>query len=551
MVSLSDITGKLVKLAAGEEERPVINAGLELIDYVRRNPNEISNVDVDAIFKALRSDKKFEAIKPLANGLIASGREDFIIKHYLGQALIDTGTPTAAIDGLKNLAESVPEGTTEWGEAIGLVGRAAKQVFADSAVKDSPIAKRALSEAIKAYGEVYQKDTNQYWHGINLTALLKRAEKEGVTIAGAPAANDIAGSIVSLIKEMDDPDHWAWATLAEAQMALGNREDAEDALKHYVESPGVDAFALASTARQFKEIWQLNEDEWGATMIAGLKAKSLFSDSGEVDVTPEDMLQSVSPNEEHFEKVFADAVPKSLAWITEFTQRAHSVGLVSKKLGDGIGTCFVVRGGDFHNGFGDELMVLTNDHVVSAHPEEYTKADPIAPDKAEITFEASGKEHSVTELIWSSGAGNHDATLLRVSPPIEVPALPIGTSLPLPDAADPERIYIIGHPGGRKLSLSMQNNELLNHNGPVPVPPVQTPTPKKLHYFTPTQRGHSGSPAMNSDLDVIGLHHAGSKTMPKLDGSGEKYQANEAIWIRSIQHASHADLTTGKKRWSS
>jgi V8-like Glu-specific endopeptidase len=101
------------------------------------------------------------------------------------------------------------------------------------------------------------------------------------------------------------------------------------------------------------------------------------------------------------------------------------------------------------------------------------------------------------------------------------------------------RVYIIGHPGGRDLAFSFQDNELLDHEGP-PAGRPQIPDVWRLHYRAPTEGGSSGSPVFNGRLwEVIALHHKGGKMgMPKLNGKDGTYAANEGLSIRSIAAAS-------------
>ena len=51
----------------------------------------------------------------------------------------------------------------------------------------------------------------------------------------------------------------------------------------------------------------------------------------------------------------------------------------------------------------------------------------------------------------------------------------------------PSRLYVIGHPGGRDLELSLHDNHLLGCND------------RLLHYRTPTEAGSSGSPVFEAD----------------------------------------------------
>ena len=183
----------------------------------------------------------------------------------------------------------------------------------------------------------------------------------------------------------------------------------------------------------------------------------------------------------------------------------------------------------------DELLVLTNFHVVNQHG-----ASPgIRPEEADVVFEAAdpNRRYQVERIVWTSEDSRHDASVLRLQVAVEgIQPLPIAAALPVLE--DSARVYIIGHPGGRDLAFSFQDNELLDHEGPTKGKP-QIPGVCRVHYRAPTEGGSSGSPVFNSRLwEVIALHHKGGQIgMPKLNGEAGSYGANEGIAIGSIRTA--------------
>ena len=209
--------------------------------------------------------------------------------------------------------------------------------------------------------------------------------------------------------------------------------------------------------------------------------------------------------------------------------RASAVAQVEDSNGDAVGTALVVRGGDLKPELGDELLLLTNAHVISTDP-QVSRA--LRPEKAVVKFElweqGQSPEFKVKE-VWSSPPEKLDATLVRPTPAIQdmVP-MPITNVLPLADGQ--QRAYIIGHPQGRKLSFSIHDNYLLDYDD------------RLLHYRSPTEPGNSGSPVFNEDWDLIGLHHRGLRKMPRLNGKDGTYPANEGIWVQAIIN----DITNAK-----
>jgi hypothetical protein len=123
-----------------------------------------------------------------------------------------------------------------------------------------------------------------------------------------------------------------------------------------------------------------------------------------------------------------------------------------------------------------------------------------------------------------------DATLLRLDRPVESPPeiFPIAKRLPAKDGQ--QKVYVIGHPLGGGLSISLTDNALLGYDD------------RLLHYRAPTEGGSSGSPVFNNQWKLIGLHHAGGHGLQRLDGQPGTYDANEGIQMPRIIEAVRAAI---------
>ena len=130
---------------------------------------------------------------------------------------------------------------------------------------------------------------------------------------------------------------------------------------------------------------------------------------------------------------------------------------------------------------------------------------------------------SVGEIVCSSPRGKLDATFVTLKGEPRPKALALSERA-MKMADPPPRMYIIGHPDGRDLELSLQDNNLLACDD------------RRLHYRTPTEPGSSGSPVFEpKGWRVVALHHKGSNTLARIDGEPGTYQANEGISIAAIQ----------------
>lgn len=500
----------------------------ELIRRVRGSQDLLPVESARKVLKALREQRYLNLVDRLADTLIQTGISDTHVRRDYVQALIDQGSRTAAIAMLRGLLDDAAEDDPMKDEARGLLGRAYKQLYIDAGVPQLERNGRLLQKSLDHYRSACdEKVETPLWHAVNVVALLKRAKKDQVEIQGSwPSPDGVAISLVNAVEQMPDgPRVFDIATALEASVALGKVKDASRWAKRYVDS-GARAFQLGSTLRQMEEVWGLDTtSEMGAAVLPLLRDGLLRRTKGFFTVSATEVRQPAAA----LEKVLGTDFFQSIGWYRNGLARAQAVARIGRDVSRGDGTGFLVRGRDLHAPLGDELFLLTNAHVISTVP-EHRPAVPRFAD-ARVTFEAAGsngdpgREYRIAEVLAVSGPAEYDFALLRLNPAFSAapPVAPyeLATDLPVNDGK--ERVYIIGHPGGGTLSFSMQDNLLLDYDS------------RLLHYRAPTQGGSSGSPVFDGQWRLIGLHHAGSMAINRLNNKGGTYAANEGISIFAIQ----------------
>jgi Trypsin-like peptidase domain/MAP3K TRAFs-binding domain len=507
----------------------------EAADEVCRNiidrlPGETSSFPAHtarALLQALRRKCRFAAMALLAEAFLESGLRTAQIRRQYGQALIDQGMLSGAEPYLRELIQDPETSVTEQAEAHGLMARIYKQRYVNEAGKASPErALRNLQRSFDEYQSCYNADPKaNTWHGINMVALLARAERDQIALKGTTDYRALARTILAALDQKEEEATeglyaWDLATQMEAYVALGQFDRATRTANQYVAAIGADAFEISSTLRQLIEVWQVNnEDPPGYNLLPILCAAKLSKEGGGLTMPVQEARQDL-------EKVFGSDGSQSLKWYQEGLSRAKSVCRIEMADGKGIGTGWLVRSTDFFPNQPPRSLVLTNAHVVST-----TYASAIKPPGAWANFQMIEKRVQLKSIVWSSPVEELDATFLDFAEDLVCEPMPLWPS-PMEIADPAPRMFIIGHPGGRDLEFSLNDNRLVACNS------------QKLHYRTPTEGGSSGSPVFDPlGWEVVGLHHAGRSKMPKLNGpAGEFYEANEGIAILAIQQKTRSLL---------
>lgn len=532
-----------------------INADRLVKRLYTRPDNELIDEAIKAL-DDLRKAREFEWLGALAEAISRHRPRHAKVRRLLAQSLIDRGLSTIAIDVIATALAGPAEGDNaahERDELVGLLGRANKQVFVDSPDTTTTLAADTVARSVNAYREAYERDpANNYWHGVNLCAVLHAARRRG--IRPLPDIDDIAVASAlqkTLLEHAQPEDPWWSASLAETKIALGDWSAALDAIKGYVNHEQITPFNLASTLRQFRDVWEVQKDsEIGAGIVQLLEAK-LLALGGSLGSQPYPIV-SLKPSE--VRQALANEIPPdlearlgdvggvSIRWYRTGLERAASVASVRLKLGKRRGTGFAVRAGDFGVAPEDAVLVLTNFHVINS---QGAFGAPTLS-QIEVEFEAAGAAGAalpaipVRKLLAESPVeGGLDYALLWLEG-IPAAVRPVPLARELPPLTPSALVYIIGHPLGEELHISLQDNALLDHEGPPGgSPPVVAR--RRVHYRAPTEPGSSGSPVFNDSWDTIALHHAGRRYdppnepgWPMLNGKTGSYAANEGYWIGSV-----------------
>ena len=492
------------------------------------------------LVEQLRDERDYPLMVRLAEAINRRDPKDARNRRLYAQCLIETGNATVAVALLEPLARRLSRDDPEHAEVLGLLGRAHKQIFCDMEDKSGRLGRQALRAAIAAYRQPFERDPQRHtWHGVNLLALLSRAARLGLRAAPDLRAGEVAAHLLRVLETIPEAQRDAWylPTLAEAALGLGDWDKVAAAIRGYAGAKDARAFLIASTLRQFTEVWDVSRDPRGAVIVDMLRARLAAAHDGALQLGAEEVRElqgRAAPDKLQLEAVLGQKGPETYRWWRTGLDRALSVAAVYLRNGDRVGTAFAVRAGDLGLAPGEEVLLLTNFHVVN----DLGASDGFPPEAVEIAFEAiSGERRHLLQAatVWESPPDRHDAALLRPKEPIAgIVPLPLAKGLPTLDPS--ARVYIVGHPGGGALSFSFQDNELLDHEGPPDgKPPIAGVV--RVHYRAPTEGGSSGSPVFNGKLwEVIALHHAGGKIgMSRLNGQPGTYAANEGLALPAIR----------------
>ena len=366
---MSNVSKRIQAAADAFDWAAVDHAASDFVSELRASALPASRDEYDPVLRVLRDHRRFGALVQVIDELLSRSVQDPVVARHYGQALIEQGYPSAALATLTAVAAN-PDAKSEWIEARGSMGRCHKELYLRTIDPD----RRAeeLRQALSGYLDSYvEEPAERYWLGINAVALLARAEGERIDVPDHPFPGEesrrLATTVLEAVRQMPDNDAWAQATAVEALVAQGDTSGAEKQLERYIKIAKPNAFALNSLLRQLTEMWKLDvTTPPGSTLLPQLRSELLDKTGGVVSLDPSEIraerLERLS-HSEHLEKVLGTDRYQTLNWYIKGLERCRAVARIETENEDGIGTGFLVRGGDLAPGL-PELVLMTNGHVI-------------------------------------------------------------------------------------------------------------------------------------------------------------------------------------------
>jgi S1-C subfamily serine protease len=499
--------------------------------------------DIECAVRVLVKHRFYDHARRLAETWYSThGFHEQICKHQI-QATINLSSLDAASKLLDNyeplLAQKARislDAQAQIAEYEGLRARIAKQEFVASNSNDK------LRKSVERYLAIFRRNPDQYfWQGINAVALRAREEREGISNT-EESSKSLASKVYAIVigrYAEDSSDPWLCATASEAALAMKDCDGAELWLYRFLLHPHIKPFDIESYSRQLREIWRgnpVNPTGSCADKLSSIIAHQMSKLEQRFLISANDVHQvkeSIA-NIVDLEKNFLNESTFTYRSLQRLLDACSSVGCVSTITGERLGTGFLISRSSLDGSEDTTPVFVTNAHVICD-----VTTGAIPSKDARISFEVEAarlgavKSYKIGTVLFTSPPGalgvcsGHDSpldvTVVSLDPvPRDVPVLPVARSLPLPGGKT--NVYVVGHPRGAGLQISLHDSRLLDIDDDEHL----------IHYRTPTDPGSSGSPVFNSSWEVVALHHGGSTTAPKFRGGGN-YEANEGISLHAIR----------------
>jgi Trypsin-like peptidase domain len=231
----------------------------------------------------------------------------------------------------------------------------------------------------------------------------------------------------------------------------------------------------------------------------------------------------VPEDEQGYETVFGPDNPMPIDIYRKGLDVARSVCLLTTGQSYSAGTGFMMDGADLHPSLAGRAVLVTNEHVARRPGGE----PGVRAEELVARFTAGGTPSPAEGIggftgVWWSPSTELDIALLVSPQLVSDSAPPLRPAAMLPMVRPGAHCYVVGHPGGGGLQLSIRGNELIDVDS------------ERLHYRTPTSRGSSGSPVFDQDWELVGAHHRGSDALKALNGKPGQYEGNEGTTIRAL-----------------
>ncbi len=559
LLTLEEIADRLPKAVDAGDLLVVSTYTTAAVADIQIGSPPFAHMPVKRIMHCLRAARRFNEMKLIGEKLMAQGERQPLFMKLHAQALIELGETASAELMLKQAEDLARQNRDpELSDIYGSLGRVHKERFVGIDFQSTRARQLAFDASLKFYrlGRKHSNDPANLYHDVNVMALVVAGQRAGLKVPKDLSPKHIAKLAERIRGDIDrkDPNipDWDYANAAEAALALGDHAEARRRLDEYARANIRNPFALHATLRQIQNIWGITVGTKNGDIVEGLQMALMGADNG-ATLSQQGVEHLLNASDKaRFEAIFDGEAGISVQTAYKALGMSAFVGMV--RHGDKPkGTGFLVRTRDLVTNEAliqrheiGEWLFLTNAHVISPTGEH----GAIPGEGAQIDFQmaSAGARFKVLRTLWWSPAiSGHDCTILELDGHPQFPAnvAPASISSYLPkchfepgERGARPRVLVLGHPDGRPLEITFNNNLMLDHDGPA-VGQSFSAKPVRVQYRAPTEPGSSGSPVFDADtLELLAIHHRGAvQPIDAKFGDAARYQANQGMSLRAIAEA--------------
>jgi hypothetical protein len=454
--------------------------------------------ELEAACELLSDARQFTALGRLADASIQQGRHGTMWQHLV-QSLLDNGAYTAAKATITTTLERNDLTSSQRSALAGQLGRIGKDLYFRTAAPEHLVA------SVQGYSQAVRSGGDPLWHGVNAHALAHLARKRGIEVSppDIESTHDLMRRAEANAAS-DPTNKWAIATMIETSLLIGNPIPIDTIATQLADAS---PFLHASLRRQLREVWGLPDDHPAIMTLAEFS----LSHGGTDEI-------ALPPTPDGYEKMFGTEAPIPLENYRSGSKAAESVCTLTTAGGFHAGTGFALDGAHLHPSLVGRRVIITNEHVVPLPTREGVRAETINASFTARNIEPLGG----FTCIWWSAREDLDIAVL-VSDQLDgsdVASLQPASSVP--EVVDGAYVYVVGHPGGGGLQMSIRGNDLLDTDG------------IRLHYRAPTKGGSSGSPVFDRAWQLVGVHHYGSSNLSALKHKTGRYAGNQGTALGAV-----------------
>lgn len=482
--------------AAIETNDPVVVD--EVIDEFCSSVSEHALGDIDAACAQLQAARNFTALGRLADAAIQQGHHGPMWQHLV-QSLLDNGAYTAARATITEALERDDLASSQRSALGGQLGRIGKDLYLRTDAAEHLIA------SVDAYAQAVRDGGDPLWHGVNAHALAQLARRRGIEVAplDIESTHDLMRR-AEASAAADPTNKWAIATMVETSLLIGNPVPVDIIVTQLADAP---PFLHGSLRRQLREVWNLPDDHQAVMALAELSLQHGGTTEIELPPTPDG-----------FEKMFGTEAPIPLENYRSGSKAAESVCTLTTAGGFHAGTGFALDGVHLHPSLAGRRVIITNEHVIPLPSRDGVRAETLSASFTARNIEAL----SGFTGIWWSAREDLDIALLVSDQLDGSDVASLQPAHAVPEVIDGAYVYVVGHPGGGGLQMSIRGNDLLDTDG------------TRLHYRAPTQGGSSGSPVFDRAWQLVGVHHYGSANLSALKHKTGRYPGNQGTALPAV-----------------